>query len=472
MTAFILPELPGLAITGLAYDSRVVKKGDLFFAIKGVHADGHNFIGTAREKGAVAALVEKKQSDVLPQAVVPSVMTAMSKVSASFFDHPSKKIPVIGITGTNGKTTTTYLIEDLLKNVGQTCGVMGTVNYRIGKDERPAPNTTPMSLDVQRFFAELVEKKVNVGLMEVSSHALELNRVDDVEYKIGVFTNLTQDHLDFHKDMESYFNAKAKLFRRKPQPLAAINVDDPYGERLAKEFPNALTYGTSEKAKLRAKNTRTDLSGVHFSLAFPSGKEYSVSNNLIGMHNVSNCLSAAAAVLAYGMVEGKIVDGLNKKHGVPGRLERVDAGQDFVVVVDYAHTHDALDQVLKALRAAGPKRLHCVFGAGGDRDKMKRPKMGKVAVELADRVVVTSDNPRSEDPKMIMKDIEAGIRETGKTNYALEEDREAAIRVAIKEAKQGDIVLIAGKGHENYQIFKDKRIHFSDVETAMKILQS
>ncbi len=470
--SFHLPELPGLSITGLTYDSRAVKAGDLFFAVKGVHADGHDFIAAVREKGAAAAVVERKVNDPLPQTVVPSVLKAMSAISNRFFNEPTKQVPVIGITGTNGKTTTTYIIERLLANAGKTCGVMGTVNYRIGNDIRNAPNTTPMSLDVQSFFAELVRKKIDVGIMEVSSHALELSRVDDVHYSVGVFTNLTQDHLDFHKTMDAYFDAKAKLFRGRPQTKPVINVDDPYGEKLAKEFPKAVTFGTSSAATLRAENATTNLSGIHFNLLFPSGKKAAVSNNLIGLHNVANCLSAAGALLAYGMSEDQIADGLNKKHGVPGRLERVDAGQDFVVVVDYAHTHDALEQVLKALRAAGPKRLHCVFGAGGDRDKTKRPRMGKVAVQLADQVVVTSDNPRSEDPKQIMKDIEAGIQETGKKNYTLCEDREEAIRRAIHAARTGDILLIAGKGHEDYQILKDRRIHFSDVETANNILKA
>lgn len=463
---------PDATVSDLCYDSRQIQKGSLFFAIKGVHADGHQFLADVRAKGAVAAIVQAKQADSLPQIVVPSVIAAMSKLSAAFFDHPSKKLPVIGITGTNGKTTTTYLIEDLLKTAGKTCGVMGTVNYRIGKDEKAAPNTTPMSLDVQRFFAELIAKKIDVGVMEVSSHALELSRVDDVRYTIGVFTNLTQDHLDFHKTMEGYFNAKAKLFRGRPETMPVLNIDDEHGERLAKEFPKAITYGIRPHASLRAIEPATNLSGIHFHLKFPSGKMRKISTNLIGLHNVANCLSAAGAMLAYGMTEEKIVQGLNENHAVPGRLERVEAGQDFVVVVDYAHTHDAMAQVLTALRAAGPKHLHCVFGAGGDRDKTKRPRMGKVAVEMADNVVVTSDNPRSEDPRAIMKDIEVGIRETGKNNYTMLEDREEAIGAALKAAQKGDIVLIAGKGHETYQIYKDRRIHFSDVETARKILMS
>lgn len=472
MTTFLLPELQGVAVTGLTYDSRAVNKGDLFFAVKGVHSDGHDFLADVRAKGAVAAVVERKQKDVLPQLVVPSVLAAMSDISNRFYDNPTTKVPVIGITGTNGKTTSTYLIEDMLAVGNKTCGVMGTVNYRIRDDIRPAPNTTPMSLDVQQFFSELVNRKIDVGVMEVSSHALEQSRVDHVHYRVGVFTNLTQDHLDFHKTMEGYFNAKAKLFRGRPETSPVLNVDDPYGLRLADEFPNALTFGSSPRATLRAENMRTNLSGIHFSLTLPSGRKAEISNNLIGLHNISNCLAAAGALHAFGLDEQTIVDGLNRNHAIPGRLERVDAGQDFVVVVDYAHTHDALAQVLTALRAAGPKRLHCVFGAGGDRDKTKRPRMGKVAVELADRVVVTSDNPRSEDPKIIMKDIEAGILEVGRANYTLCEDREEAIRKALQAARSGDIVLIAGKGHETYQIYKDRRIHFSDVETAMSILKA
>lgn len=457
-------------ITGLTYDSRTAGKGDLFFAMKGVHADGHDFLGAVGKQGAAAAVVEKDVAAAMPVVKVSSVLSAMAPISDAFFGFPSKKIPVIGITGTNGKTTTTYLIEGVLKALGKSCGVMGTINYRLGSDVTPAPNTTPMSMDVQRFLMRAIEKKAALVAMEVSSHALELNRVDNVRFAVGVFTNLTQDHLDFHKTMEAYYQAKRKLFTRDEKPKAVVNVDDEYGVRLAKEVNAEVRYGLSESANLRATNVKCDLNGLKFKLTFPSGNEHDIANNLLGFHNVSNCLSAAGAMLAFGLPESDIVRGLNQKHSIPGRLERVEAGQKFVVAVDYAHTHDALAQVLTTLRNTGPKRLVCVFGAGGDRDKTKRPKMGDVAVRLSDQAFVTSDNPRSETPSEIMKDIEAGIKAAGKNNYTLIEDREQAIKTAIESAGVGDIVLIAGKGHEDYQIYKDKRIHFSDVEMARKYL--
>ncbi len=461
-----------LPIRGLSYDSRLIKAGDLFFAVPGAHADGHAFLADAARVGASAAVVEKDGAAPLPVLRVPSVLAAMAKIADAFHGHPSQRLPVVGITGTNGKTTTTYLIEDLFRSAGKTCGVMGTVNYRIGDDAWPAPNTTPMSADVHAFFARCLAARAAAGVMEVSSHALELNRVDAVRFAVGVFTNLTQDHLDFHKTMEGYYQAKAKLFKRPEAPKAAINIDDEFGRRLFSELTGALSYGLSKDAALRADNPRCDLSGIHFDLAFPSGKTYSISTNLLGRHNIQNCLSAAGALLLYGMAETQIVKGLNQVHAVPGRLERVEAGQPFVVAVDYAHTHDALEQVLTTLRNTGPKKLICVFGAGGDRDKTKRPKMGAVAVRLADHVIVTSDNPRTENAQQILKDIEAGIKTEGKSNYVVVENREEAIRRAIKEAAPGDVVLIAGKGHENYQIIGDKKFPFSDIDVSRQALSA
>ncbi|MCG3203527.1 MAG: UDP-N-acetylmuramoyl-L-alanyl-D-glutamate--2,6-diaminopimelate ligase [Elusimicrobia bacterium] len=463
---------PDVEVSGLAYDSRLVKNGHLFFAIQGANSDGHNFMNEVSNQGACAAVVERQTPCRLPVIQVESVLVALSKIANQFFEQPSMKIPVIGITGTNGKTTVTYLIEEILKSMGKSCGVLGTVNYRLGKDIRPAPNTTPMSLDIQSFLSLALERKAEAVVMEVSSHALELNRVDDVRFSVGVFTNLTQDHLDFHGSMENYFQAKRKLFIRPDAPKAVINIDDEFGVRLAEEIKGALSFGQNNQARLRASEVTCDLSGNRFKLQSPSGKVFDISNNLLGMHNVSNCLAAAGALLEHGLAEEDIVSGLNRKITVPGRLERVESGQEFVVVVDYAHTHDALAQVLTTLRNTGPKRLLCVFGAGGNRDKTKRPKMGDVAVQLADEVFVTSDNPRFEDPADIVKDIEAGIEKTGKKNYHIILDREEAIRMALSKAKPGDAVLIAGKGHETYQIFGNKKVHFSDLEMARKLLRS
>lgn len=462
---------PPMHISGLAYDSRLVKKGNLFFAVPGAHVDGHRFIDQAVSNGAVASIVEKPVAAKIFTVRVPSVLKSMAAIAAQFWGNPSHKIPVVGVTGTNGKTTVTFLIEDILRSAKKTCGVMGTVNYRIGKKTRPAPNTTPMALDVQAFLAELNAKKAYAAVMEVSSHALELSRVERVKFKVGVFTNLTQDHLDFHKDMEHYFAAKARLFRDFPGIKGAFNIDDPYGYRLAQEFPKEMTFGFHADADVQAAGAVYNLAGIKFHLKMPSGKKFRVQTNLLGKHNIENLLAAASATLLLGLSESVVIKGLNRKHAVPGRLERVEEGQNFVVVVDYAHTHDALAKVLAALRQTGPNRLICVFGAGGDRDRTKRPKMGRVAVEMADEVIVTSDNPRSENPLSIIKEIEAGIAKTGKNNYAIYVDRTEAIRQAIRKAQKGDIVLIAGKGHENYQIIGDKKFPFSDFDAARKALR-
>ncbi len=462
---------PEVSVTGLAYDSRAVKPGDLYFAVRGAHVDGHDFIDAARAQGAVAVIVDKKVETTLPLVRVRSVSESMPKIAAAFFDHPSKKVNVVGITGTNGKTTTTYILEDILSALGRPCGVMGTIRYRFRSINVEAPNTTPLAIDVQRFLFDVLELGGRTVAMEVSSHALSLGRVDDVDFRVGVFTNLTQDHLDFHKTMEEYFQAKAKLFRNNPRMKAVINADDEYGQRLLKEFPHALSLSVEGKADLSARNLTCSLDGLEFMLTFPSGHAVPVKTNLLGRHNAANCLSAAGAALALGLSEDEVVKGLSKPHAIPGRLERVEAGQPFVVVVDYAHTHDALEKALTALRDTGPKNLICVFGAGGDRDRTKRPKMGRVATTLADWAVVTSDNPRSEDPQSIIGEIEAGIKEAGRSNYSVAIDRKDAIDQAVKRAQAGDIVLIAGKGHETYQIIGDKKIHFSDQETARQVLR-
>lgn len=465
-------EGPALSIEGLNYDSRLVEKGDLFFAMKGIYADGHNFLNQVAAKGAQAALVEKEVTTPLPVLKVSSVINTMSPLAHHFFDEPSKKIPVVGVTGTNGKTTVTYLVEDILQATGKKCGVMGTINYRFENKIREAPNTTPLAIDVHKFLAELVQAKADVAVMEVSSHALALGRVEDVSFRVGVFMNLTQDHLDFHKDMNSYFEAKASLFRKRPDLKAVINVDDEFGARLADEVRAVVRFGMSNRADLRAEEIVCNLKGIHFKLRFPSGESVPISTNLMGRHNVSNCLASAGACLSLGLSESQVAQGLNRPHAIPGRLERVEAGQKFVVVVDYAHTHDALEKVLTALKDTGPKHLYCVFGAGGDRDRTKRPKMGRVAAELATKVFITSDNPRSENPDSIVREIEKGITDLGKKNYEIYVDRKEAIHHALEQAQEGDIVLIAGKGHETYQIIGNQKIHFSDQETSRDEIMS
>ncbi|MFN0117759.1 MAG: UDP-N-acetylmuramoyl-L-alanyl-D-glutamate--2,6-diaminopimelate ligase [Elusimicrobiota bacterium] len=460
-----------IVVEGLCYDSRKIKKGDLFFAIPGSQVDGHQYLSQVSTAGAVAAIVEKISDDAIPQIVVPNVLETMALLSNLFFDKPSEKIRVVGMTGTNGKTTTTYLIEDILKKNNKKCGVMGTVNYRMGDELFPAPNTTPQSLDVNMFFSELVRREIFFGVMEVSSHALVQHRVDHIQYEVAVFSNLTQDHLDYHKTMENYYQAKALLFLRPESPCAVINIDDEYGARLFKELGEGLSYGFSSSAMLRAKNEKYTLSGIEFDVVFPSGKTLKISNNLLGKYNIYNCLAAAGALLSLGFSDEEVSEGLNQNHRIPGRLERVEAGQNYVVVVDYAHTPDALEQVLITLKNTGPRKLFCIFGAGGDRDRGKRPKMGAVAVKMADRVFVTSDNPRTENPQKIISDILEGIVPLNKNNHVVVEDRSLAIRQAVKEAGTGDIVLIAGKGHENYQIIGNTKHHFSDFEEAEKAIR-
>lgn len=459
-------------IQGLSYDSRAVQKGDLFFAIKGENFDGHKFIAEVEKKGAAAAIVTHVIPAGLPQVPTDRIFPWLSRLSAAFHGHPSGKCPVIGITGTNGKTTVTYILEKMFQHAGTPCGVMGTVDYRFGDSSMPAPNTTPMALDIHRFLDSLIQRKASALVMEVSSHALDLHRVDDVQFAVGVFTNLTQDHLDFHQTMEAYFNAKAKLFRGKKEIRSVINADDSFGQRLAAELKEPLLFGFNEAAKVRAVDFDCDLEGVRFHLKLPSGKTYPITTNLLGRHNISNLLAAAGAALAFGMSEKEVVEGLNLEHYVPGRLEKVPTNRGFIVVVDYAHTPDALLQTLKALKEIKPGKIICVFGAGGDRDRKKRPLMGKIAAEGADQVVLTSDNPRTEDPQGILDEIEAGIKSIGRKNYVVIENRAEAIRKGIRMAEKGDVVLIAGKGHENYQIYGKEKKHFSDQETAVKVLKS
>ena len=460
----------GPAVSGLAYDSRGVRPSDLFFAIPGENVDGHDFVGEAARRGAVAAIVQRGVPASIPTIEVRSVTDALSALSAEFYAHPSRRLPVVGVTGTNGKTTTVFLIEDAHRSRGLSCAAMGTVSYRVGGKTYPAPNTTPLALDVHRFLGEAADAGCAAAAMEVSSHALELGRVRDVRFAVGVFTNLTQDHLDFHKDMDAYFRAKARLFLDYPGVRGVINIDDEYGRKLKMTHPNSLTFGLASDADVRAANVTADLSGVSFDLHFPSGAVRRIESNLMGRYNVSNTLAAAAALVRLGWKDDDVAEGLSGSHAVPGRLERVENDRGVVVLVDYAHTPDALRQALTALKDARPKRLLCVFGAGGDRDRRKRPLMARAAAELSDFVVITSDNPRTEDPRAILKDVEEGMAAGPHPPYRVIENRGEAIRAAVAEARPGDIVLIAGKGHETYQIYGREKIHFSDQEEARAAL--
>ena len=464
-------------IQAVAYDSRQVGPGSLFVAIRGNKSDGHDFIEQAVSRGAVAVVSERAALTArATNIVVRDSRAALSRIATAFFQNPSRRLRMVGVTGTNGKTTTTFLIKHLLERSGQRTALLGTVAYEIGDRVLPAPRTTPESLDLQQLLAECVQAGCQCVSMEVSSHALALERVEDIEFDAAVFTNLTQDHLDFHGSMKAYFEAKSRLFEklRRSQDREApgiINVDDPYGQqligRLSKRL-SVITYGMGARADFRASNFKVELNGSSYQLDAKE-RSYLVRLPLIGRFNIYNSLAALATSSALGADLRACVLALAKAPQVPGRLQAVPAKRQFQVFVDYAHTDDALRSVLRTCRDLQPNRTIVVFGCGGDRDRTKRPLMAAAAEEGADYVVVTSDNPRKEDPMAIIRDIKKGFR--GK-NYEVISDRQEAIHRAIALAQPRDIVLIAGKGHEHYQEFADHTIPFDDVEVAARVLES
>jgi len=468
-------------IEDIVFDSRKVKPGALFVALKGNHQDGRAFVASAIQSGARAIIAE---DDVASNGTtfvrVKDALNALSYISTRYWDNPSLKLRMIGITGTNGKTTTSYLVESIFAAAGWPTGVMGTINYRFGNHRMPAPNTTPFASELQRFLAKIIDEGAQACVMEVSSHALELGRVEGVDFDVAVFTNLTQDHLDFHKTMDAYAAAKAKLFAslnpaspKKFPKHCVINADDPWAEKMAAHARVPVLryrlHGSTSPADLFAKNVVCDATGSRFEMHTPSGHE-PVRLPLLGEYNIMNALAAAGAALSQGIALQTIVQGLENAPGVPGRMERIASPRGFTVVVDYAHTDDALRQVMTALKKLKPAHLLTVFGCGGDRDRMKRPLMGEAAAQLSDAVIVTSDNPRSEDPARIALDIEVGVRRVRSERYEIILDREAAIAKALSLAQPGDIVLIAGKGHENYQILSDRTIPFDDREVVQRLL--
>lgn len=467
------PDPHDVNVTGIAYDSRRVKPGSVFVAVPGFQTDGHRFIGPALGAGATACLVERFDEaparDDVTLVCVGNARRALALCSAGMFNWPGHALDMIGVTGTNGKTTTTFLVEAMLAGAGRKPGLIGTIQTKIGGEVRDAKNTTPESLDLQQLLAEMRDKGHDSVVMEVSSHALVLDRVAGCRFAVGIFTNLTQDHLDFHGDMQHYLEAKQLLFKSLDTAAwAIINADDPYGEKM-REVTSALvfTYGIDAAADIRASDLKYDGNGTQFRLTTPHGFA-DVKMQLSGRFNVYNALAACGAALALGIPLERIVHTLERVPPVRGRFETVREGQPFSVVVDYAHTPDGLENILRAAREITRGRLIAVFGCGGDRDKTKRPKMGAIVSELADVAYVTSDNPRTEDPQAILNDIVAGMPGTP-TVIA---DRRAAIEAAISAAQPDDCVVIAGKGHETYQILKDKTIHFDDVEVAREILQS
>lgn len=468
------PAWERIEVRGLDYDSRRAGPGFVFFAFPGSRTSGALFARDAVERGAVAVVseLEAPADFPVPWIRVEHGRRALALMSLRFYGHPDQRLLLTGVTGTNGKTTTVYAIDSMLRHAGRTTGMAGTVLYRIAGRESAAVNTTPESLDLVRMMDELARAGGTDFVFEVSSHALALERVYGFQFHTAVFTNLTQDHLDFHGTMEAYFAAKHRLFEGAggpPPRYAVLNADDPWTERIVTApLTERWTYGVNEQARFRAVEIETGFHGVRFTIAHPGGRT-GIESPMCGLINVYNLTAAFAAGVSLGLEPEAAAAGLAACHAVPGRFERVDMGQPFLVVVDYAHTEDALQNLIEAARALGPRRIITVFGCGGDRDKLKRPRMGETAAALSDFVVVTSDNPRSENPLEIINDILVGLRRRD-TPHEVEPDRREAIRLAIGRAAAGDIVLIAGKGHETYQVLADRTIAFDDRAVAREVL--
>ncbi|SKA83406.1 UDP-N-acetylmuramoylalanyl-D-glutamate--2,6-diaminopimelate ligase [Caloramator quimbayensis] len=456
-------------IESLSYNTSSVKPNSMFFCIEGVKTDGHIFAQKAIDSGA-SAIVVSKDIDINGNASIIKVKDtreAMALMSSNFYGKPSQDINIIGITGTNGKTTSTFMIKSILDAYNKKTALLGTIYNIIGDKKEEAKRTTPESMDLQKMFFDMKKEGIEYCIMEVSSHSLELKRVFDVKFKAGIFTNLTQDHLDFHGTMENYFNAKMKLFECCDIPV--INVDDKYGKRAVDKLNRKIiTFGIENDADVKGQDVIISEKGTNFKLKYKD-ESVSIGLHLPGKFNVYNALGAAAACLEMGIPLSAVKKGLENLESVPGRSEKIISKRGFTVVIDYAHTPDGIENILKTAREYTKGRLTTLFGCGGDRDKTKRPLMGKAAGELSDFCIVTSDNPRTEDPKSIIEDILPGIDKTG-CAYVIIEDRKEAIKYALDNAKAGDVIVIAGKGHESYQILKEKTIHFDEREIVNELL--
>lgn len=461
-----------IEIDNIVFNSKEVTPESVFVCIVGFKDDGHKFASEAVKKGAVVVVTEREVK-LEKNAVVIKVKdtkVALEKLAAKFYANPVNELYMIGVTGTDGKTTTTYLIESILKSAGKKTGVIGTINYRVDNSVVPSNYTTPTAMQLQKILREMADKGVKYLVMEVSSHALEMNRINPAYFNIGIFTNLTSEHLDFHNNMENYFQAKLKLFKNLKQ-FAIVNNDDKMAERI---IPNVkgvvITYGIDRESRFKAENIVCKTDKTDFFAVTPEGK-ISISLKMRGRHNVYNALAALSCAYALKIDKETAKKGLESVLSVPGRFESIDEGQKFSVIVDYAHTPFALEKSIKAAKELLPRRIITVFGCGGDRDKTKRPAMGKIASEFSDFFIITSDNPRSEEPMAIIKDIEKGINGNKKNNYLVFVDRKKAIEEAFKMAKEKDIVLIAGKGHESVQIMKNEVIPFDDREISRELLK-
>jgi UDP-N-acetylmuramoyl-L-alanyl-D-glutamate--2,6-diaminopimelate ligase len=462
-------------VTGLAYDSRAVEKDFLFFAFPGSRVDGAGFAEEAIARGARAVVSEMPRPLNFRSTWIEAAhgRRALATAARNFYRHPDERVHFTGVTGTNGKTTTAFLVDSILREAGAVTGLIGTIEYRLAGERRDAANTTPESLDIMRFAAELEQKGGSHLISEVSSHALALGRVHGFHFHTAVFTNLTRDHLDFHRTMEEYSAAKRALFVPPEGPApewAVLNREDAASAAMVNEKSQVLWYGLSAGAQLRAEKVRTGFEGVQFELCY-EGARQPIASTLAGRINVLNILAASGAAISYGIDPATIARGIAALKAVPGRFERIDCGQPFLVAVDYAHTDDALRNVIQVAREMTDGRVITLFGCGGDRDRTKRPLMGMAAGELSDFVVLTSDNPRSEDPLNIINDALVGLRRFD-TPHIAEPDRAKGIRRALDEAREGDVVVIAGKGHEPYQVLKDRTIHFDDREAAREVLRS
>jgi len=470
-------------IKDIEHDSRKVTEGTLFACIVGAHVDGHNFIPQAKEKGAVAIITDNEDAPMpagMDVLLVPDLQSALKTVVPFFHDYPAQKMRVIGITGTNGKTSISYMIRAMLRKMGFRVGLIGTIQIMIEDEVLPIHNTTPDVVELQHTMATMLEKNMDYVVMEVSSHALDQQRVAGVEFDTVIFTNLTQDHLDYHKTLENYKLAKAKLFDMVSNPSAAkngktavVNIDDEAGAFML-EHANCrhMTYAINNEANLRAENIQVLASGAKFDIRHKFGV-LPLDLNITGIFNVYNVMAAVGAAMAEGVPLPIIKAALEEFTGVPGRFELVRGGQDFAVIVDYAHTPDGLENIINTARKICEKRIITVFGCGGDRDRTKRPIMGRIAAELSDVIIATSDNPRTEDPAFILSQVVGGVEEVcGDKQHEAIIDRKEAIFRAIRLAESGDIVVIAGKGHEDYQILKDKTIHFDDKEVAMEAIKA
>lgn len=465
-------DIAGLEINKIEMDSRAIQAGDLFVCIKGFTVDGHNYVNQAIANGAVAIIAEEALETVVdvPVIIVTDTMKVLAMIAAKYYQFPTDAFPLIGITGTNGKTTVTYILEAIFKEFKQKTGLIGTIQMKIGDETYPLENTTPDALLLQQTFRKMADQSVEAVMMEVSSHALDLGRVYGCNYDIAIFTNLTQDHLDYHENMTEYFYAKSLLFSQlgnvyneKKQKFAILNADDAYTEHLSKMTAQfVLTYGIENKADVYAKNIELKVSDTIFTLCTPVG-EIKIKSHLIGLFNIYNMLAASATAIARNIPLTVIKAALENIAGVNGRFEAVRAGQDFAVIVDYAHTPDSLKNVLETVREFAEAKTYVVVGCGGDRDKSKRPLMANIALQFADYAILTSDNPRTEDPEEILIDM---TRDLAQTNFEVIVDRKVAIEHVIGLAKPGDIIVIAGKGHETYQLVGHTKTHFDDREIA------